>query len=364
MPNKELQSKNKKGNNKMTLNEYKRTRKKNLTEKLNLNMYDDCWVECRDGEPTFCYSTLEDCRAGIISSGRGDWYYGDGRVHKYTIKRWENGKLYDVDSKTNEVIYESLRNRRKLKEEHIADKIKAGQDKKEMTRRAIKTLRNLGGKSKDLEKEFKDKYGHSVDENLKEDFWWEEEEGFFTRDDLDEFQAELEDEIPNVIFRKTYLEPGNSLEVDWEYEGYEETTKVRVDMRRIRYPRDLIRKYAPTVAGMIKNSCAEIDRELNESLRSRRYLKEDYDSLIDLAEEMINYLNKNGVSWVDLYTVNDDGPLSSITLEIDGDWKHDHLRANYLLQQKYGDRIKSIQDYSLEDTGSDYGKEAHVIRLK
>ena len=130
-------------------------------------------------------------------------------------------------------------------------------------------------------------------------------------------------------------------------------------MRRIRYPRDLIRRYAPIVIGMIKDSYEKMERELNES-----YLKEDWDSLRDLAEEMINYLNDNDVSWVDIYRINDDGPLSSITLEIDGDWKHDHLKANYLLNMKYGNRIKSIQDYSLEDTGSDWGKEAHVIRLK
>lgn len=197
------------------------------------------------------------------------------------------------------------------------------------------------------------------EKGLKEDFYWDEEDSFFTREDLDEFQSELEYELPEVVFHKTYFEPGNSLEVDWDYEGWEETTKVKVDMRRIRYPRDLIRRYAPIVIGMIKDSYEKMERELNES-----YLKEDWDSLRDLAEEMINYLNDNDVSWVDIYRINDDGPLSSITLEIDGDWKHDHLRANYLLNMKYGDRIKSIQDYSLEDTGNDWGKEAHVIRLK
>lgn len=68
----------------------------------------------------------------------------------------------------NDLPYRVASLKESLKEEHIADKIRAGQDTKEMTRRAIKTLRSLGGESKDLEKEFKDKYGHSVDESLRE----------------------------------------------------------------------------------------------------------------------------------------------------------------------------------------------------
>ena len=340
---KELQSKSKdmkeslnRRNNKMTLNEYKRTRKKNLTESFEKGSFvvvDNHYPDC-EYQKSFSGSMIVCCTYKVIDD------LGDKLLCRDPRRRYRKGTTLGELIDKKDVLFSS-------------------NDLMEVQRFHSNFVKNF-----DYDKVKPAKVNERWAKPLKEDFWWEEEEGFFTRDDLDEFQAELEDEIPNVIFRKTYLEPGNSLEVDWEYEGYEETTKVRVDMRRIRYPRDLIRKYAPTVAGMIKNSCAEIDRELNESLRSRRYLKEDYDSLIDLAEEMINYLNKNGVSWVDLYTVNDDGPLSSITLEIDGDWKHDHLRANYLLKQKYGDRIKSIQDYSLEDTGSDWGKEAHVIRLK
>ena len=40
-----------------------------------------------------------------------------------------------------------------LNEESMADKVKSNQNKKEMTRRAIKTLKDKGGKYKDLEKE-------------------------------------------------------------------------------------------------------------------------------------------------------------------------------------------------------------------
>ena len=46
-----------------------------------------------------------------------------------------------------------------LNEVKIADEIRAKQDTKEMTRRAIKMLKNLGGDYEDLAKEFKDAYG-------------------------------------------------------------------------------------------------------------------------------------------------------------------------------------------------------------
>lgn len=61
-----------------------------------------------------------------------------------------------------------------LNEESIADKVKANQNKKEMTRRAIKTLRDKGGKYKDLEKEFEDTYGEKCldEDTVKQNGKW------------------------------------------------------------------------------------------------------------------------------------------------------------------------------------------------
>lgn len=57
-----------------------------------------------------------------------------------------------------------------LNEDKIADKIISNQDSKEMTRRAIKMLKNLGGDYKDLEKEFEQTYHEKVfNESLEED---------------------------------------------------------------------------------------------------------------------------------------------------------------------------------------------------
>lgn len=58
-----------------------------------------------------------------------------------------------------------------LNEDKIADKVKSKQDPKEMTKKAIKMLKNLGGEYKDLAKEYKDTYGEDpLNESLKEDY--------------------------------------------------------------------------------------------------------------------------------------------------------------------------------------------------
>ena len=56
-----------------------------------------------------------------------------------------------------------------LNEADVAAKVRANQDPKEMTRRAIKMLKNLGGEWEDFAKEFKDTYGEdALDESLNE----------------------------------------------------------------------------------------------------------------------------------------------------------------------------------------------------
>ena len=72
--------------------------------------------------------------------------------------------IEDEDFDDEDYYYESLN------EEKIADKIRANQDPKEMTKRAIKMLKDLGGEYKDLAKEYEDAYGEDpLEESLKED---------------------------------------------------------------------------------------------------------------------------------------------------------------------------------------------------
>ena len=84
----------------------------------------------------------------------------------------------------------------------------------------------------------------------------------------------------------------------------------------------------------------------------------------DLAEEIVNYLDDNGISRVELYNYKIYQPIDRIAVidvYIDGDWKHDHLRADWLVKEKYHPvRSDSVP---LEDTGSDWGPELHTYYI-
>ena len=123
---------------------------------------------------------------------------------------------------------------------------------------------------RDALNEFDIDLGNIIDESLKEAFPWGEEDSFFTREDIDEFTSELQDNVPeDVVIGRGFVEPGNMLEVDWSYEGYEETSKMKIDMRKIKLPSDLIKRFLKPVKEMIDNRVKEIDEEnaIGESLK-------------------------------------------------------------------------------------------------
>lgn len=90
-----------------------------------------------------------------------------------------------------------------LNEEDVAVKVREKQDPKEMTRKAIKMLKNLGGEWKDLAKEFKDTYGEdAINEGIEQkessgedvdiDVTLEKDEGVADPSDiLEQLQASL-----------------------------------------------------------------------------------------------------------------------------------------------------------------------------
>lgn len=82
--------------------------------------------------------------------------------------------------------------------------------------------------------------------------------------------------------------------------------------------------------------------------------------IYEIAEEMVELLNNNSISQVELYNYKQYAEIDSIgviDIYIDGDWKHDHLRADWLIEENF----KLIKHYSeeLEDTGGDWGPEVH-----
>lgn len=114
-------------------------------------------------------------------------------------------------------------------------------------------------------------------ESLNEAFPWEDEDSFFTREDLDEFTEELRDITDpmgdgGVTIYKAYFEPGNMLEVDWSYADYEETSKMKIDMRKIKLPSDLIKRYLYSFKFLIDRRVNEIVSELKESLKESKVI--------------------------------------------------------------------------------------------
>lgn len=150
-----------------------------------------------------------------------------------------------------------------------------------------------------------------IGESLNED--WYDEDQFFTRDDLSEY---VEEPLETIIklhwkdfnLRRAYIEPGNILEVDWEYKDYEDTSKIKIDMRSIRKPVDLC-KYGMKIMHIILDKIKKIDPELGESLTEASKLdiiksnKAKYAKLENIIKTMKNGVDKDialklGLRWI------------------------------------------------------------------
>ena len=101
----------------------------------------------------------------------------------------------------------------------------------------------------------------------------------------------------------------------------------------------------------------------------KRYIKsaisqDKLQKAAELGDEIVNYLHDNNISQVELYNYSIYEPIDRIAvigIYIDGDWKHDHLRADYLVKEKYA--VVRSDAVSLEDTGSDWGPELHTYYI-
>lgn len=96
--------------------------------------------------------------------------------------------------------------------------------------------------------------------DIKEGFG---DEGFFTRDDLIEFENELEDRLGHQSKTRAYID-GNKLSVDYELDGedYGTPAEVKIDMRKIKNPsKDLIKNYLEPIYQIIMKEYYDDDEE-------------------------------------------------------------------------------------------------------
>lgn len=147
----------------------------------------------------------------------------------------------------------------------------------------------------------------TLDESLNEDLW--DEDGFFSREELDEFTAELQDIAPSdVAVYKAFIDSNNVLEVDWSYQDFEETSSMKIDMRKIKTPSDLIKRYLPSFKFLIDSRVNAIEMGIDESLDNKKSINESSlvkdnieldDGILEWGWEKPNsyYVEKN--YWVD-----------------------------------------------------------------
>lgn len=94
------------------------------------------------------------------------------------------------------------------------------------------------------------------------------------------------------------------------------------------------------------------------------YASNDMSKIYDLAEKVVELLDDNSISQVELYDYKRYDPIpriAVISVYINGDWKHDHLRADWLVKENFN--VIKNESYMTEDTGSDWGPEVHTYYI-
>ena len=92
-----------------------------------------------------------------------------------------------------------------------------------------------------------------------------------------------------------------------------------------------------------------------------------YNKLYEILGDLEQYINKNFNGFWEIYNydvIND--RAGKIVFEIDGDWKHDHLRFNYIVEKYFDDNNIQYIWYGedvLEDTGSDWYPAIHTWKI-
>ena len=84
-------------------------------------------------------------------------------------------------------------------------------------------------------------------------------------------------------------------------------------------------------------------------------------AMIELATKIENALMEKGV-YADVYPEYDDLNREFIKIDISwGDWKHDHLRAKWVVEDVLGLTVKKWDEYVTEENGSDCYSASHSV---
>lgn len=247
-----------------------------------------------------------------------------------------------------------------LNEEDVAVKVREKQDPKEMTRKAIKMLKNLGGEWKDLAKEFKDTYGEdainegieqkeSSEEDVDIDVTLEKDEGVIDPSDiLEQLQASLLEnkrladtisrlqERVSVCNAKDEKNEAIILKQKQSINKLTESVKSNLSLKReLNLKSNLIEQLNSKILNYEKNI-----NKLNENINS---FKKEKDSLIrnkslyrKEANKTINELQES----IKIYELNENKYIDTVE-----GLKKDLLQKQNELKLKLNQKEKLIEQY-------------------
>ena len=104
------------------------------------------------------------------------------------------------------------------------------------------------------------------------------------------------------------------------------------------------------------------EEELEESSKNLN----SFSKLKALMYTLMKYLDENNISYRDVSFEDVYDIWGKIFVTIDGDWKHDHLYADYMIEEWFNkNNVKFIEGGTqvLDDTGSDWYKGKHEYRI-
>ena len=100
-------------------------------------------------------------------------------------------------------------------------------------------------------------------------------------------------------------------------------------------------------------------------------MSEKADIFYNTLDEIEKMFDNAGI-WYDVYSTDyyhdviSYGNHYEIDIEIDGDWKHDHLYADKLVKDRFGNKLVDINEYDADedDINGDTYKSVHEYKLR
>lgn len=206
-----------------------------------------------------------------------------------------------------------------------------------------------------------------------------EDDQYFTKEEIDEFGYEIVDTLNTLGYNKFdynggYVD-GNVLGIQIYWADGEVAVEQIIDMRKIKTPSDLSRKYLEAMVEKAKLELEKIGADFGPHLNGQDYpIDEDFDdgevihldlieeptlkaSNVEFSHELAKELDdmfRDANLWVQELHYN---PVKNqIEFDINwGDWKHEHLRARWLINDFFENKNSwvKINSWTTEEDGSD-----------